>query len=258
MTTPHGDESVLASRLDAIATRWSLVVQAQPGGDTGNAVAARQALVLRYARSIRRYVGGLLKNAEDADELAQDVVVRLMRGDFAGADPNRGRFRDLLKTAVRNMVHNHWARTNRRKSAAVDLDAVAGAADMQDGRWEAEWRQNVLEHAWAALARLEAQNPKGPAHTLLRLRTDFPDDTSEQLAAKLGEKTGVPIRADACRQMLRRARLQFAEVLVTEVGIGLADPTPARVAEELAAVGLWEHVKDFLPEDWATTGVLRE
>jgi hypothetical protein len=34
--------------------------------------------------------------------------------------------------------------------------------------------------------------------------------------------------------------------------------TPARVAEELAAVGLWEHVKDFLPDDWAATGVLRE
>jgi RNA polymerase sigma factor (sigma-70 family) len=258
MTTPQRDESVLASRLDAIATRWSLVVQTHPDGNAGDAVAARQALVLRYARSIRRYVGGFLKSAEDADELAQDVVVRLMRGDFAGADPNRGRFRDLLKTAIRNMVHNHWDRANRRKSADVDLDSVAGEADPQEALWEAEWRQNVLDHAWAALARLESQNPKGAAHTLLRLRTDFPDDTSEQLAARLGEKTGSPVRADACRQMLRRARVQFAEALVTEVGIGLADPTPARVAAELAAVGLWEYVKDFLPDDWAAKGVLRE
>jgi hypothetical protein len=58
--------------------------------------------------------------------------------------------------------------------------------------------------------------------------------------------------------MLRRARLQFAEAIVTEIGIGLADPSPARVAEELAAIGLLEHVKDFLPDDWAATGVLRE
>jgi hypothetical protein len=45
---------------------------------------------------------------------------------------------------------------------------------------------------------------------------------------------------------------------VTEIGIGLADPSPARVAEELAAIGLLEHVKDFLPDDWDATGVLRD
>ena len=90
-----------ASRLDAIATRWSLVRDAHLTGVPQNATAARQALVLRYAKSIRRYVGGMLKNSEDADELAQDVVMRLMKGDFGGADANRGRFRDLLKTAVR-------------------------------------------------------------------------------------------------------------------------------------------------------------
>ena len=56
--------------------------------------------------------------------------------------------------------------------------------------------------------------------------------------------------------MLRRARLRFAEALVDEVACGLADPTPARVAEELASLGLLEYVKDFLPEDWASKGQL--
>jgi RNA polymerase sigma factor (sigma-70 family) len=258
MTTPQRDESVLASRLDAIATRWSLVQQAHASGTPGNATTARQALVLRYARSIRRYVGGMLRNPEDADELAQEVVVRLMQGDFAGADPNRGRFRDLLKTAVRNMVHNHWAKANRRKTADANLDEVAGSSDPQDAKWDAEWQQNILEHAWAALLQFESQNPNNPAHTLLRLRTEFPQAASEQLAEKLSQKTRTPLRADTCRQMLRRARLRFAEAIVTEIGIGLADPTPSRVAEELAVVGLLEHVKDFLPNDWASTGVLRE
>lgn len=249
-------ESLLASRLEAIPTRWSLVQQAHAGGPL-NATAARQALVLRYAKSIRRYVGGMVKSAEDADELAQDVVMRLMKGDFAGADPTRGRFRDLLKTATRNMVHNHWAKANRRKTADADLDLV-GKDDDADPRWEAEWQANVLDHAWAALKETERKTPTSPSFTLLKMRADFPDATSDELAEKLSAKTKTPVRADACRQMLRRARLRFAEALVTEVGVGLADPSPARVAEELAALGLLEYVRDFLPDDWATTGELKE
>ncbi len=249
-------ESVLASRLEAIPTRWSLVQQAHATGPQ-TATAARQALVLRYAKSIRRYVGGMVKNAEDADELAQDVVMRLMKGDFGGADPTRGRFRDLLKTATRNMVHNHWAKSNRRKTADTDLNLV-GKEDESDPRWDAEWQANVLDHAWAALKDAERKTPTSPAYTLLKLRAENPDATSDELAEKLSEKTKSPVRADACRQMLRRARLRFAEALVTEIGVGLADPSPARVAEELAALGLLGYVQDFLPSDWASTGELKE
>lgn len=248
-------ESQLASRLEGIDTRWSLIRDAHAAGGPQTATAARQALVLRYAKSIRRYVGGMVKSQADADELAQDVVMRLMKGDFGGADPNRGRFRDLLKTAVRNMVHNHWTKANRRKTADADLTLI-GREDADDPIWTAEWQANVLGHAWAALKEFERKNPASTAHTLLRLRAEFPDATSDDLAAKLSSKTKAAVKADACRQMLRRARLRFAEALVTEIGIGLADPTPARVAEELAALGLLEYVKDFLPDDWAATGSL--
>ncbi len=254
----HRDEPGPGSRLDAIATRWTLVQQAHRTATPQNATVARQALVLRYAKAIRRYVGGILKNSEDADELAQEVVVRLMQGDFGGADPNRGRFRDLLKTAVRNMVHNHWSKSNRRKAADTDLETIASRPADDDWNWDAEWRTSILEHAWSAVKKFESENPTNPAYTLLRLRTEFPDCTSEFLAEKLGAKLGAPVRADACRQMLRRARLRFVDALVAEIGLGLSGPTPAGIADELAAIGLLERVKDFLPDDWGTTGVLRE
>ena len=245
------------SRIDAIATRWSLIREAHAEGRPENAAAARQMLVLRYSKSIRRYIGGIVKNGEDADELAQDAVVRLMKGDFAGADPNRGRFRDLLKTAVRNMVHSHWAKQNRRKTKDVELDLVASSEE-SDPQWDSAFQLNVLEHAWSALRDFEKKTPTNPAHTILKLRADFPDATSEELAAKLSAKTSVPVRADAGRQMLRRARLRFAEALVNEVTLGLAEPTPARVAEEFASLGLLEYVKDFLPADWNATGKLMD
>ncbi|CAN5198620.1 hypothetical protein BH11PLA2_BH11PLA2_47920 [soil metagenome] len=246
-------ESQLASRLEAIPTRWSLVHGANATDATMDATVARQALVLRYARAIRRYVGGIVTKSDDADELAQDVIMRLMKGDFAGADQARGRFRDLLKTAVRNMVRNHWAKSNRRRTADADPDH---AADTSDPAWDHEWQANVLDHAWAALREAERQNPVVPSYTLLRLRTEFPDAPSEELAEKLAARTGTTVRSDACRQMLRRARLRFSEALVTEIGIGLADPSPTRVAEELASLGLLDYVKDFLPSDWAVRGEL--
>ncbi len=239
-------------RLDAITTRWSLIRQARASDPA--AKAARSVLVLRYAKAVRSYVGGMLKDATDADELAQDVIVRLLKGDFAGADPTRGRFRDLLKTAARNMVRHFWEKQARRRPVDADLGLVA--AEPGDDPWLASWQKTVLDHTWAELREFERDNPKNPAHTLLRLRTEFPDATSDELAAKLGQRTGTPIRADACRQVLRRARLKFAEFLIDEVRLGLDDPSPMRVEEELGALELLEYVRDFLPADWRDKGEL--
>ncbi len=242
-------------RLDAITTRWSLIRQAHTDGRTRDAETARGVLVLRYAKAVRAYVGGMLKNREDADELAQEVVVRLLKGDFAGADPTRGRFRDLLKTAARNMVRHHWEKQARRRPVDADLGTIAESTAAADP-WLASWQKTVLDHVWASLKDAEKAHPKNPAHTILKLRTDFPDDTSEQLAEKLSAKVGAPVRADAGRQMLRRSRLKFAELLIEEVSLGLDDPAPGRVEEELAALELLDMVRDFLPADWKQRGQL--
>ena len=126
-------------RIEAIQTRWSLIRNAHLAGQPESASEARRLLVLRYAPAIRRYLGGIVRNDEDADELSQDVMLRLMRGDFAGADPTRGRFRDLLKTAIRNMVKSSWQKAGRRKTVDAELDLVklvaAGVRKFDDGDW---------------------------------------------------------------------------------------------------------------------------
>ena len=108
-------------RLDAIPTQWSLVRRAHTLGSPANAEEARRLLVLRYAPAMRRYLGRLTKDQNAADDLAQDALVRLLRGDFAGADPNRGRFRDLLKASVRNLARNQWGKEARRRPRATLL-----------------------------------------------------------------------------------------------------------------------------------------
>jgi DNA-directed RNA polymerase specialized sigma24 family protein len=236
-------------RLDAIDTRWSLVRRAHADGEPAAAEQARGVLVMHYASAIRRYVGGILQDPDNTDEVAQDVIVRLLKGDFARADADRGRFRDFLKAAVRNMVRNHWAKQNRRRPAPVDLDRLADDSDARtEAAWLGAWQTNVLDHAWADLKQFERANPSNPAYTLLKWRTEFPDETSDQLAARLTEKLGTFVRPANARQMLHRARQRFADLLINEIKLGLDDESPAQVEEELAALGLLEYLRASLPE----------
>ena len=196
----------IPSRLEAISTRWTLLRQAH-AGSTFSSAEARNMLVLRYLPAVRRYVGVMMQGDEAAADVTQDILVRLLDGDFGGADPGRGRFRDLLKVAIRNMVRNDWARQKRRRPIAMDVSELAAeASDPDDGTWLIAWRKSVLDLAWNALEQQQRQQPGSVAYTLLRLRIDHPDDTSEQLAERLSRQLGKPVRPDALRQKLRRAQ----------------------------------------------------
>jgi RNA polymerase sigma-70 factor (ECF subfamily) len=245
------DES-FSPRLEAMSTRWS-VIQRAHGDQRPAALDARRVLVLRYAPAIKAYIRGMTKDEFAADELAQDIVVRLMEGDFAGADPGRGRFRDFLKTATRNMVRNFWARQNTRAASELTAETSGALADDTQGDsdpWETDWKNRILELTWQSLKQHDRANQNAQLEIALRLRAEFPDDSSDELAQRFGERIGQPIRADAFRQKLRRARVLFAECLVTELADGLAEPSLDQVEEELIALNLYDRVRRLLPEDW--------
>jgi DNA-directed RNA polymerase specialized sigma24 family protein len=243
-------------RLDQIHTRWSLLRLAHDDA-ISQAGPARETLVLRYAGAVRGYVGAMLRDSQDADELSQEVVVKLLRGDFAGADPERGRFRDLLKVAVRNQVRTFETKKQRRSGKDLDLNQFADEAP-SDPAWDETWRSTVLANTWASLEQYQRTHRGSVAHTILKLRVDFPEDDSPQLAERLAKATSKPFNAASMRQQLHRARLRFAEMLLEEVSRLVTNPTPERVQEELVAIGLMDYVKDFLPADWSKTGELSE
>jgi RNA polymerase sigma-70 factor (ECF subfamily) len=233
-------------RIEAIQTRWSLVRNAHLEGRPESIAEMRQILVLRYAPAVKRYVGAIVRDSDDADELAQDVMLRLMRGDFAGADPSKGRFRDLLKTAIRNMIRNHWEKKNRRRATDAGLDEVHDHSEQeQESDWTAAWQRSVLDHTWARMLAEDGGQPS-PAYQLLKLRAEFPEASSEELAERLGKQLRTEIRPDNCRQMLRRARGKFAQHLLDEVRAGLDDESDYRVQEELASLGLLPWFKDLI------------
>jgi RNA polymerase sigma-70 factor (ECF subfamily) len=243
------------ARLDDINTRWSLLRLAHRDA-VSQCGPARNALVLCYARAIRGYVGAMITDSHDADELAQEVVLRLLRGDFAGADPQRGRFRDLLKVSVRNQVRTFLDKKKRRGGVDLDVNQFSDDTDDADPEWDQTWRNNVLDHTWSALEQHQRDHKGSVAFTVLRLRADHPDDDSPQLAQRLSQAVGKSVNAAAARQQLHRARFRFAQLLLEEIARSLSDPSPARVQEELAALGLLEHVREFMPSDWLQTGEL--
>lgn len=246
--------------LEEIETQWSLVARAHEGSECSS-VEARRVLVLRYSPAVRSYVGALMQNDHDADDLAQDVCKRLMQGDFACATPERGRFRDLLKVAVRNMVRTYWSRQKRRQGMSIDIEQLGeeqAQEDPDDATWLTTWRDSILDLAWKALKDYELRTPGALAYTLLKLRAENPDCDSAGLAKFLSAKIGKEWKPDAVRQQLRRARLRFAQFLVEEIATNISNPTPERIEQELIDVGLIEYVREFLPQDWQSSGRLQE
>lgn len=255
---PHNDPSSDdPASLRDINTEWSLLRLAHEDTIAGSD-AARRAMLLRYGPAVRRYVAVVVRDPHAADEVAQEVMVRMMRGDFGVADPKRGRFRDLLRHSVRNMVRNYYAKENRRRGVELDESLEPAADEAPDDPWLSEWIRTLLDSTWRALERYQAQTSGSVAYTILKLRQEHPDDESEVLAERLAKSAGKSFNAAGARQQLRRARLRFAQYLVEEVAQGLRDPSPQAVEDELMSLGLMEFVRDFLPDDWQQSGVLRE
>src|SRR4051812_31898900 len=127
--------------LDLITTHWSALRD-------GNR------FLLRYAQAVRGYLLALLGDADDADDVAHDFFVRVVERGFERADPDRGRFRDYLKIAVRNAGLSHLRRKQRRPRTVDGLEhTLAGPESAANREWLREWQACVLERAWRALER---------------------------------------------------------------------------------------------------------
>jgi RNA polymerase sigma-70 factor (ECF subfamily) len=238
----------LNDRLSRIQTPWSLVFRAHKEG--GPVVAAQQELLLRYCGAIYRYLLATVRDPVAADELAQDFAVRFLEGALHRAQPEKGRFRDLVKTTLRHLVIDHWRRQGKAglRMAAEPLEQIA-APPTEGGDHDAlfleQWRQEVLRRTWEALEEAQTQTNQ-PCYTVLRWKTQEPALRSAELAERLGEQLGKPVTANAWRKLLHRARQQFAELLLEEVARSLGSSDPLMLADELIELGLLDFCRSAL------------
>jgi DNA-directed RNA polymerase specialized sigma24 family protein len=231
-------------RLDLISTRWTLLERAHHGSEDA-AGQARAHLLERYGGAVRRYLLGASKNADAADDLFQDFAYRFLHGDFKGACPEKGRFRDFLKGVLVHQVADFCKRRGKQlPNLPRDFPEPAAPQENELNQLFLEsWRDDLLARTWQSLADLEKLTGK-PLHTILRYRANHPELRSPELAEQLAALLERTLTAVGVRQLLHRAREQFAELLRQHVAASLAGDDPEDVNQELQDLGLLPYVRN--------------
>jgi hypothetical protein len=107
--------------LNQITTRWSIV------NDPAK-------VVVRYAPAIRSYLEAILRNPNDADEVAQEFALHVLNHKFDKASPDRGRFRDYVKVSARNAALIYLRKKTRAgKATALTADVERTLANPAAG-----------------------------------------------------------------------------------------------------------------------------
>ncbi len=227
------------ARLDEIATEWAVIHDPAQ-------------FVRRYAPAVQSYLNAIIKNPHDAEDAAQDFFMRVAKNGFVRASKERGRFRDYLRTAVRNSAINFLKRQQGPKHARFDdVQHITSDKTMRaaDETWEAQWRHCLLDRAREALARHQSRSPGNLFHTVMELLLEHPQEDAAALAERTSEIIGRTLRADAFRKQVSRARKALAKFIVQEVALTLDRPTAEELKEELIDLSLWEYVRDHVKKD---------
>jgi Sigma-70 region 2 len=127
-------------------TVWE-VVHAAGDGDEG----ALATIADEYRAPILAFIRSRGIGAPQAEDLCQDVFVRLLAGDvLAKADPARGRFRTLLCTVTIRVLQD-WSRRHR-EIPFEDLDPASPPPS-----FDRLWTLHLVERAFA---QLKATSPR--------------------------------------------------------------------------------------------------
>jgi len=174
------------------STRWSRILARQEPRDL-------EELARAYWGPIRAYLGGRLRLTDEAaGDLAQEAFAWMLETRiFDRADPARGSFRGLLKTALLRFALEHQRKQNAEKRgggrAPDALDEANAPPDRRsptpEEALDAAWRRELLQRARDRLqAELESSG-RGAYFRVFRdyfldERDDGPDHAT--LAARHG------------------------------------------------------------------------
>lgn len=232
-------------RISRITTNWDGLLSAHRS-DGDDQRSARAEILKRYSFSICQYISSIARDSDVADDLAQEFALRFIRGDYKAVDPNKGRFRDYLKSSLRNLVMDHF---RKRRGNDATLSQVGQLEDklelsqltQMEADFHTHWRQELLQRAWSGLRELE-QKKNNYYFTVLHFRAEHTDWGSFEIAQTLSEQIDPNVSAEWVRQKLHRARRKFAELLIAEVRASMPDANGDDIEEELAELGLKKYL----------------
>ena len=140
------------------ATRWSLVLRAR--GEPADARAALEILCRTYRAPVLAFVRSRGYAADAAEDLTQSFFTRFLeRAWHSSADPERGRFRSFLLTALKRFLIDADSEANALKRGGSfrfeSIDEDTGDSDASpetpEGAFEREWARAMLNTAFGRL-----------------------------------------------------------------------------------------------------------
>jgi RNA polymerase sigma factor (sigma-70 family) len=228
---PHDDRPNARGRF--ATTRWSLVLAAggKPGEPSTNALASLCEIYWYPAYAFIRRQG---HDADAARDLTQEFFTRVLEKHyFRDADPDRGRFRAFLLTAIRHFLSNERDRAQALKRGgrtppiSLDVETAEGAYQLE-GRdeltpeklFDARWATVLLDRALTRLRDEYVASDRGDLFDHLKgFLTGDDDDVPYSDAARAIEMT-----EGAVKVAVHRLRRRFRDALVKEIAETVSDP----------------------------------
>lgn len=215
-------------------TRWSMVLEARKGPD--EARRALETLCRSYRPPVLAYIRGHGYDATSAEDLTQSFFARFVEQAYhLNADPERGRFRAFLLTALKRFLIDsdyHDAAVKRGGRVQIrSTDSMTDSDNSMNRMSDQETPERSFERAWVhtiiegALIKLRAEAKSAGKAALFDQLSEFlgerPDEADyERVAAALN------MRRNTLAVAVHRMRHRLRELVREQ----MAD-TAANVAE---------------------------
>lgn len=197
-------------------TRWSLIVAARE--QPQDARQALEQLCRAYRPPVLAYLRRSGMASSDAEDLTQAFFVHFLeRGWYADADPQRGRFRALLLTALRRFVidqrlHDHAGKRSALRVGEDVLDNLADDGDSPETAFTRAWLGTLVGHA---MNRLQDEWTHAGKHEQFEQLAPLLEHADAHELQALAAATGV--RSNTLAVQVHRMRHRLRELVRIEL-----------------------------------------
>jgi RNA polymerase sigma-70 factor (ECF subfamily) len=214
-------------------TRWSMVIAAGQS-NLPESRDALEALCEVYWYPLYVYVRRRGHDEDDARDLTQGFFAKLLEKNWvADADPQRGKFRTFMLTALKHYMADEWDRQRAQKRGggkvplSLDFDTAEDGykLELPDDRtpedvYDACWAETVVQRARERLRR-EKLEP-GKEERFERLEGFVTGEGLEVPYKEVAEELG--LSESAVKVAVYRLRQRFGEIVREEVTNTVRDP----------------------------------
>jgi DNA-directed RNA polymerase specialized sigma24 family protein len=227
-----------------MTTRWTLILQSQ-GDNPQAAKLALSELFEIYWFPLYAFARHRGLKPEDAQDQTQGFFRQLLENDtlLLDADPQRGRFRALVKTAFqRFLTKDHRKQQSQKRGSHLKtlvLDYEDGESRYQLDPYHEETAEKIFERRWAlalldrVLNRLQARYEEdGKGNLFDSFKHFLTGSKSPNTQRDIGDKLG--LTPTASKVAVHRLRQRYGHLLRQEVLHTIDDPKD--LEEELGAL----------------------